>query len=184
MPTNYVKEVLPRLRLPSDATIFYEVKANIDEEVVAAMAAAGVRKIQPGIESLASSTLKLMKKGSTAFVNLRLLKACVKHKVRPQWNLLVGFPGEGADVYSKYVRDLPRLAHLCPPDGTFPVRFDRYSPYFVKAAEYQLDLRPLDYYRMTYPFDEGALSRLAYYFTDVNYGAPYIAVVVKWPARI
>ena len=184
MPTNYVKEVLPRLRLPSDATIFYEVKANIDEEVVAAMAAAGVRKIQPGIESLASSTLKLMKKGSTAFVNLRLLKACVKHKVRPQWNLLVGFPGEGAEVYSKYVRDLPRLAHLCPPDGSFPVRFDRYSPYFVKAAEYQLDLRPLDYYRMTYPFDEGALSRLAYYFTDVNYGAPYIEDVVKWLDRI
>ncbi|HZM01188.1 MAG TPA: RiPP maturation radical SAM C-methyltransferase, partial [Planctomycetota bacterium] len=184
MPTNYVKEVLPRIRLPSDAMIFYEVKANIDEEVVAAMAAAGVRKIQPGIESLATSTLKLMKKGSTAFVNLRLLKSCVRHRVRPQWNLLIGFPGEGADVYSKYVRDLDRLSHLCPPDGSFPVRFDRYSPYFVKAQEYGLDLRPLDYYRMTYPFDEASLSRLAYYFTDINYGAPYIEAVVQWLGRI
>jgi len=184
MPTNYVKEVLPHLRLPPDATIFYEVKANIDEEVVAAMAAAGVRKIQPGIESLATSTLKLMKKGSTAFVNLRLLKACVKHRVRPQWNLLIGFPGEGPDVYSKYVRDLDRLAHLCPPDGSYPVRFDRYSPYFVKAKEYELDLRPLDYYRMTYPFDDASLSRLAYYFTDINYGAPYIEAVVQWLGRI
>jgi magnesium-protoporphyrin IX monomethyl ester (oxidative) cyclase len=184
MPTNYVKEVLPRIRLPADAMIFYEVKANIDEEVVAAMAAAGVRKIQPGIESLATSTLKLMKKGSTAFVNLRLLKSCVRHRVRPQWNLLIGFPGEGADVYSKYVRDLDRLAHLCPPDGTYPVRFDRYSPYFVKAKEYELDLQTLDYYRLTYPFDEAALSRLAYYFTDVNYGAPYIEAVVAWLGRI
>jgi magnesium-protoporphyrin IX monomethyl ester (oxidative) cyclase len=143
-----------------------------------------VRKIQPGIESLASSTLKLMGKGSTVFVNLRLLKSCVRHRVRPQWNLLVGFPGEGRDVYEKYVRDLSRLTHLCPPDGTFPVRFDRYSPYFVRAEQYGLDLRHLDYYRLTYPFDEAALSRLAYYFTDVNYGAPYIQEMLRYLGRI
>jgi ribosomal peptide maturation radical SAM protein 1 len=184
MPTNYLEEVLPRLRLPQDSLIFYEVKANLDEQAVQALAAAGVRKIQPGIESLASSTLRLMKKGSTAFVNLRLLKSCVKHRVRPQWNLLVGFPGEGGDVYEKYVRDLRRLTHLCPPDGSFPVRFDRYSPYFMRAAEYGLELRHLDYYGLTYPFDDAALSRLAYYFTDTNYGAPYVQVMLEWLGRI
>ena len=184
MPTNYVKEVIPRIRLPEGATMFWEVKANIGEDVVQSLAAAGVRKIQPGIESMASSTLRLMKKGSTSFVNLRLLKSCVKHKVRPQWNLLIGFPGEGEDVYGKYVADLDRLAHLYPPDGTFPVRFDRYSPYFVKAEEYGLQLRPLDYYRLTYPFDEASLGRMAYYFPDLNYRAPYVQDMLKWLGRI
>ena len=184
MPTNYVKEVLPRIRLPADSMIFYEVKANIGDDVVASLAAAGVRKIQPGIESLASSTLKLMKKGSTSFVNLRLLKSCVKHQVRPQWNLLMGFPGEGVDVYEKYVADLSRLAHLYPPDGAFPVRFDRYSPYFVKAQEYGLALAPLDYYQLTYPFGDESLSRMAYYFTDTNLQAPYIQDMLNWLGRI
>ena len=184
MPTNYLKEVLPRIRLPQDSLIFYEVKANLGDEDVQALAAAGVRKIQPGIESLASSTLRLMKKGSTAFVNLRLLKSCVRHRVRPQWNLLVGFPGEGGDVYEKYVRDLWRLTHLYPPDGSFPVRFDRYSPYFTRAAEYGLQLRHLDYYGLTYPFDDEALARMAYYFTDLNYRAPYVQVMLEWLGRI
>lgn len=184
IPTNYFKDVLPRIRAPKDATIFYEVKANLGEEEVRALAEAGVRKIQPGIESLATSTLKLMKKGSSSFVNLRLLKLCVKHRVKPQWNLLVGFPGEGEDVYEMYVRDLGRLTHLWPPDGAYPVRFDRYSPYFTKAEEYGLKLRPLDYYRLTYPFPEESLARMAYFFTDTNFSAPYIQAMLKWLGRI
>jgi len=184
MPTNYLKEVIGKIKAPPDATIFYEVKANLAEEDVRALAAAGVKKIQPGIESLASSTLKLMKKGSTSFVNLRLLKACAKFGVVPQWNLLIGFPGEGADVYEKYVRDLARLSHLYPPDGAFPVRYDRFSPYFTQADEYGLKLRTLDYYRLTYPYPEEAVARMAYFFTDTNIGAPYIQTMLQYLGRI
>jgi len=64
------------------------------------------------------------------------------------------------------------------------VRFDRYSPYFMRAAEYGLQLRHLDYYGLTYPFDDDALSRLAYYFTDMNYRAPYVQVMLQWLGRI
>ena len=111
----------------------------------------GFKIIQPGIESLATSTLKLMKKGTTAFRNVCLLKFCAIYDIEPSWNLLIGFPGEGEDVYRKYLDDLPLLVHLPPPTDVYPVRFDRYSPYFMKSNEYGLDLRPLDYYSLIYP---------------------------------
>ena len=38
------------------------------------MATAGVRAIQPGIESLSTRILKLMRKGATRLINVRLLK--------------------------------------------------------------------------------------------------------------
>jgi len=87
-------------------------------------------------------------------------------------------------VYEKYVSDLPKLMHLPPPGGVFPVRFDRYSPYFTRAAEYGLDLAPYDYYSLIYPFDRASLGRLAYYFIDQNFSAPYIAITARWLARL
>lgn len=184
MPKSYVKEVFPYLKTPAGARIFYEVKADLKEEDLQVMSQAGVNLIQPGIEALATSTLKLMKKGTTTFHNLILLKNCIMYDVHPAWNLLVGFPGEGEDVYQKYVADLPLLTHLFPPSGAFPVRFDRFSPYHVKAQEYGLNLDPVDFYNLTYPFDGEALSNLAYYFIDRNFRADYFTTMLKWLGKI
>ena len=121
-----------------------------------------------------------MKKGTSVFQNLRLLKNCATYDVHPAWNLLIGFPGEREEVYKKYLRDIPLLTHLPPPSGVYPVRFDRYSPYFTKAQEYGLDLSPVDYYGLIYPFSTESLMNLAYYFTDRNFGADYIKGATKW----
>jgi ribosomal peptide maturation radical SAM protein 1 len=180
LPKSYIKDLFPHLNTPSGVKIFYEVKADLSAEDLEVMSKAGVRRIQPGIESLSSSTLKLMAKGTNAFINLLLLKRCIEYDIQPGWNLLVGFPGETDDTYKKYINDLPLLAHLPPPSGASPVRFDRFSPYFTKAKQYELDLRPLDYYRLTYPFGEGALTNLAYYFSDANIGAKYFVTMAQW----
>jgi ribosomal peptide maturation radical SAM protein 1 len=180
MPRSYPEEVFPFIRPPSHVTIFYEVKADVSEEELATLARARVKNIQPGIESLATSTLKLMKKGTTVFQNLMLLKNCVVHDIFPRWNLLIGFPGEGEEVYKKYVEDIPLLTHLWPPSGAFPVRFDRYSPYFVRAKQYGLDLHPYDFYELVYPFAEDVLAHMAYYFQDHNLNTDYFQVMVKW----
>ncbi|MFD2350415.1 RiPP maturation radical SAM C-methyltransferase [Nonomuraea ferruginea] len=140
MPLEYLTEVLPRLRPPSGASIFYEVKVGLDQQDMSEMARAGVDRIQPGIEALSTGTLKLMKKGSSAFQNIQLLKNCVRYGIAPAWNLLIGFPGEPESTFAKYLGDLPSLAHLPPPEGVFPVRFDRYSPYFNQAR--RLRARP------------------------------------------
>ena len=184
LPKSYLQEVLPYLKTPENVALFYEVKADLSESDVATLAKARVKIIQPGIESLATSTLKLMKKGTSAFRNLALLKFCAKYGIEPAWNLLIGFPGEGADVYRKYIDDLPLLTHLFPPSGVFPVRFDRYSPYFMKSKEYGLDLHPLDYYSLIYPFPGEQLDNLAYYFADVNIGAEYAQTVSQWIGKI
>ena len=184
LPKNYLQEVLPFVKTPEGMTIFYEVKADLSESDVQVLAKARVKFIQPGIESLATSTLKLMKKGTTAFRNLALMKDCAVYGIEPAWNLLIGFPGEGEDVFRKYIDDLPLLVHLPPPSGVYPVRFDRYSPYFMKSKEYGLDLHPLDYYSLIYPFPEEALDNLAYYFADTNTDAPYAQTVSKWIGKI
>jgi len=184
LPKSYVADVLPRLRTPANATVFYEVKANLTPDEVEALARAGVRRVQPGIESLATSTLRLMRKGTTAFTNLRFLASCAEHGVEPAWNLLVGFPGEAEEVYEKYERDLPLLRHLPPPMGVFPVRFDRYSPYFAEVESFGLDLRPYDFYGLVYPWPDEVLADLAYYFMDHAFEADYQAAMIRWIDRL
>jgi len=83
-------------------------------------------------------------------------------------------------VYQKYQRDLPLLTHLPPPSGVFPVRFDRYSPYFMRAREYGLDLKASDWYAYVYPFGAEVLEQLAYYFSDQHFDASYIQAMVQY----
>lgn len=184
MPRDYPMTVFPQLNPPEHVVIFYEVKADLTDAALAAMARARVVLVQPGIESLATSTLQLMKKGTTAFQNIMFLKRCLLHGIAPMWNLLVGFPRERDTVYQKYAQDIPKLVHLAPPTGVFPVRFDRYSPYFMRAKEYGLDLKPSDYYRMIYPFESDSLANLAYYFSDANALADYRVGLLRWYGKL
>jgi ribosomal peptide maturation radical SAM protein 1 len=184
LPKNYFQDVLPFLKTPSDMDIFYEVKADLSELDVALLARARVTHIQPGIEAMATSTLKLMKKGTTVFQNLKLLKLCALYGVSPAWNLLLGFPGETEDVYRAYVEKIPLLVHLPAPTGAYPVRFDRFSPYYNQAASYKLELQPLDFYSLVYPLDEKDLMQMAYYFSDRNVEAGYFLAVAKWIGKV
>ncbi len=184
LPREYLTEVLPHLRPPEHVSLFYEIKADLKEREVAVLAQARVTRIQPGIEALASSTLKLMRKGTTSFQNLRFLKHCLRYGIDPVWNLLVGFPNEPEEVYEKYCRDLPLLVHLPPPSGAFPVRFDRFSPYHAMAREHGLPLRPCDFYGMIYPFARADLDELAYFFVDERPDAPYAMSTARWLGRL
>jgi hypothetical protein len=148
------------------------------------LAKSQVTRIQPGIEALNTSTLKLMRKGTSVFQNLQFLINAVRYDIEPAWNLLIGFPGEEIAVYEKYAADLPLLTHLFPPAGVFPVRFDRFSPYFDEQKEYGLDLHPVDWYGMAYPFPARAIDNLAYYFSDHNYGAVYAANAARMVGRL
>ncbi|MFI9723615.1 RiPP maturation radical SAM C-methyltransferase [Streptomyces sp. NPDC052396] len=179
MPKSFPKEVFAELRPPAGASLFYEIKLPIAEQDLRTMAAAGVSRVQPGVEALSTTTLSLMRKGTTAFLNLQFLRNCLRHALTPEWNLLMGFPGEPAEVYEKYADDLPLLAHLPPPTGAHLVRFDRFSPYHTQPEEYGLDLRPLPFYGMLYPFDEPALERVAYFFADHN-RSPAALNAVRW----
>jgi ribosomal peptide maturation radical SAM protein 1 len=180
MPRNYLRDVFPQLKPPEGASLFYEVKVPLADRDFQQMTQAGVRVVQPGIEALATSTLKLMGKGTTSFLNLQFLQKCLKYDVFPLWNLLLGFPGEDPGVYLKYVADIPKLVHLPPPEGTFLVRFDRYSPYYTRSSDYGLDLAPLDFYRLVYPpVPTHQLPDLAYFFADENLGSYQVHAIER-----
>lgn len=184
MPGNFVNEVLAHVDVPKNVDIFYEVRANLEGSTLQQMAAKGIKRVQPGIEVLSTTTLKLMKKGTTAFGNLIFLQNCVRFQVDPQWNLLVGFPGELETVYQKYVQDIPLLSHLPPPSGCYPVRFDRYSPYFKQPEAFNLDLKPYDFYRDIYPFSDLSLAKLAYFFQDHNLQAAYSRQMLRYIGQL
>ncbi|MDA0136619.1 RiPP maturation radical SAM C-methyltransferase [Solirubrobacter deserti] len=163
---EYFKTLLPRLALEHPGlSLFYEVKANLSNEQLALLAAAGVRRIQPGIESLNDHVLKLMRKGTTALQNVQLLKWCREHGIRAEWNVLYGFPGETAADYAAMLELMERIRFLDPPSAYGPVRLDRFAPYHDDPAAFDLqNVRPLVPYRFLYPFPDEALMRIAYYF--------------------
>ena len=63
---HYFKAFLPEIRAQQlELDLFYEVKANLKKKQVRLLYEAGVRRIQPGIESFSDEVLALMDKGVT-----------------------------------------------------------------------------------------------------------------------
>ncbi|MEO8076248.1 MAG: RiPP maturation radical SAM C-methyltransferase [Acidobacteriota bacterium] len=161
--TDFLPELAAR-RLGVE--LFFEVKANLKKAQVRLLRDAGVRVIQPGIESFSSDVLERMRKGVKGLQNIQLLKWCKEFRVRPQWNLLWGFPGEPPEEYLRMTGLLPLLTHLPPPQGASAIRIDRFSPNFDHAEALGfVDVRPFAAYRHLYPFTPDVVANLAYYFT-------------------
>jgi len=168
LPPGYTSDVFPQLTPPPGMNLFYELRPDVTKTEIQVLVDAGVRAFQPGIESLSTSSLRLMNKGITAFQNIIFLKNCSAHPVRVDWNLLVFSPGEDEAIYEKTLRDIPLVTHLAPPSGAYPVGFVRFSQYAQTPGAYGLDLTPKDFYGLTYPFDRQAITNLAYHFDDAN----------------
>lgn len=175
MDLRALKDLLPALaRRGAPYTLFYEVKANLTKAQVQLLAAAGVSRIQPGIESMNDHILRLMKKGTTALRNIQLLKWCKTYGIGVDWNILYGFPGETAEDYQEMVQLLSAIRFLGAPGACAPIRLDRFSPYFNDPHRYGLTrVRPNGVYRHLYPFSQEALNRIAYFFEyDYQDGRP------------
>jgi ribosomal peptide maturation radical SAM protein 1 len=186
----YFSTLLPMLEDEGlDLNLFYEVKANLTHEQVRQLAAAGVHHVQPGLESFSDHVLELMRKGTTALQNIQLLKWCRELGVKPEWNLLYGFPGEEPEDYQRMLPLFDAIEHLDPPGACGPVRLDRFSPYHSDPAGLGMtSVRALAPYRYLYPFDDDVLLRIAYYFDfdyadgrePLDYVRPVLERVRRW----
>jgi ribosomal peptide maturation radical SAM protein 1 len=164
---KHLRSVLPELaRLGAPYNVFYETKSNLRQDHVKLLADAGVRWIQPGIESLHDKVLKLMNKGSTALLNVQLLRNAREFGVRISWNFLSGFPGEESAWSQEMAEWLPKIVHLQPPSGNARVRYDRFSPYHMEPDHYGISLKPFPAYALVYPLPHQELLELAYFFDD------------------
>jgi len=166
---SFFRTLLPRLAA-ADApyALFYETKSNLKREEVEFLARAGVRWIQPGIESLDDRVLARIGKGNSALLNLQLLKWAGELGIHVSWNLLSGVPGACDGWYAEMADLLPAVFHLQPPSGVVRIRYDRFSPYHMRPADFGLALAPSRAYRYVYPLPEASLRRLAYSFEDAS----------------
>jgi ribosomal peptide maturation radical SAM protein 1 len=165
LATEYFTTLLPKLAmLPDKITAYCELKSNLRPAHFVALRDAGLLKIQPGIESMESGILRLMRKGVTAIQNVQTLKLGAEHDLFVEWNLLTGFPGETTEQYERMSALLPSLTHLQPPSQIGRVRADRFSPYHSTPERFGAAIRPYDAYRFVYPFDDATIASLAYHF--------------------
>lgn len=170
---RYFKDFLPELATRAlGVDLLYETKSNLSKDQLRTLRAAGISRIQPGIESLNDVVLRLMRKGVSALQNVQLLKWCRELGIEPYWNVLWGFPGEPPAEYTRMADLVPLLTHLTAPRTFGALRLDRFSPNFFDAERMGFsDVVPLAPYRHIYPLPEAAVANLAYYF-DFRYREP------------
>jgi ribosomal peptide maturation radical SAM protein 1 len=190
---KYFKDLLPALqRRQMKLALFYETKANLTKAQLLSMKEAEIVVIQPGIESLSSEVLRLMRKGTTALQNIQLLKWCREIGIVPHWNLLYGFPGERPSEYQEMAQMMDALHHLQPPHGISRIRLDRFSPNFFDAAKLGLiNVRPDRTYSHIYDLPQSDISEMAYFFAydyadgrdPETYTGAARDAVIRWQAN-
>lgn len=191
MSLEHLKHVVPELaRLTSGPKIFYELKTNMSEAQVESLALARIQG-QPGIESLSTHLLALLKKGETCLTNLAFLKWCAEQGIAVEWNLLYGIPEERIEDYDAQIALIQWIPHFPPAGRVNPIHLARYSPYFEHSEEYGWrDARPLPEYFGMHPHlpRERVFDIANYYVAD----APFVAgdyverlsqALVSWDER-
>jgi ribosomal peptide maturation radical SAM protein 1 len=166
---SYLRTLFPALvETEADYELFYEVKANLTRNQLRLMAQAGVHRIQPGLESLSSHVLRLMRKGVRAAQNVNVLRWARYYGIDVAWNIIWGFPGETEPDYAQQASLIPRLTHLQPPSSTGRIWLERFSPLY--AAMPPGAATPERSYQYVYP-KAIDLQRVAYFFEDDLDGA-------------
>ena len=162
---GYITRALPIIAEKGyDLRMFCEIKSNMRREQLEAIFKSGMTEVQPGIESLSANVLKIMDKGVTGCLNVRLLRDAESIGVQISWNYLFGFPGEEESDYKSIIEQFPALQHLPPPAGANRIAIERYSPYFDKPELGFSDIKPAKMYSIIYDLPESELSDLAYVF--------------------
>ena len=153
MPYNYYKTLLPKVAsLFQDIQIFYELKSNTTFEQLVLLKKAGVKRVQPGIESLSSSLLKRMNKGVFARQNISLLRNAKSLGISCYWNFLYSFPDDTEDDYKEICSLLPLMVHLEPPLHYSALVLTRFSPYFNYPNKFGIkNITPQSKYKCCFP---------------------------------
>jgi ribosomal peptide maturation radical SAM protein 1 len=170
---DYFRDALPELaNRQLGATIQYETRAALTKPQLRMLHDAGVTLVQPGIESLSTPVLRIMRKFTTSLINVQFLKWSREFGLEVMWNLLGGFPGEPAEAYHEMEKLIPLITHLPPPSRFRLVELNRWAPMFEQAEALGVTgLKPAPFYPYVYPFPPEAIAHLAAYF-EYEYVVP------------
>ena len=166
MAPEYAEQLFGQLAdVKSDIRLHYEIRPHFKREQLGRMRSGGLISVQPGIESLSTHVLKLMKKHSTGMRNLELMKWCTYYDINNLYNILVGFAGETPDDYRLQCDVIRHIPHLQPPYAIAKARADRGSPMFTEPDKHGVGtLQPSECYRFMFPPGQFDLERISYYF--------------------
>lgn len=173
LPNSYYGTLIPALS-KRDYSLACEIKANVQEANLRALADAGFVDVQPGIESFSSEILRLMDKGVRAARCVYLMRVGRALGIKVFYNVLHSFPGEGIEPYRRMLRMVPRLRHLDSPMSKIPVQVTRGAPLQVVPERWGLPVsNPEPRYDILLSEDRIASSGFsaadyAYYFTRVH----------------
>jgi ribosomal peptide maturation radical SAM protein 1 len=120
-----VDNVLPRestgdilrgvARLKRDMSLFAEIRATTPLDELELMRAAGMRKLQVGIEALSTRLLRKLRKGTTAIQNLEIMKHCETLGIANLSNLILHFPLSDAQDVEETLRVMEFAGGFRPP---------------------------------------------------------------------
>jgi ribosomal peptide maturation radical SAM protein 1 len=162
---RYLTTLLPEIaERQLGLTMHYEIKSNISYRELEVLQRAGVVHVQPGIESLSSRLLQVMRKGVDAIQNVRMLRDCGDLGLDVAWNYLFGFIGETPDDYEPIIEQMDRLWHLQPPAGCERLVLERFSPNFDNPDLGYIFRRPAPAYDYLYEVPYRLLRDIAYAF--------------------
>jgi ribosomal peptide maturation radical SAM protein 1 len=172
LPRDYLHTLLPEIAARNhDWIFFWEVKANMRREELEVLAAAGVRWVQPGIESLDADILRLMRKGVSPLQNIQLLKWSEELGIFCGWNMIHGLPGETRQSHQNMIEMIPKLHHLRPPSGSGKFQLHRFSPYFEHPEEFQIQWTGAHpSFKDAFPIPTSDLDELVYLHNFVALG--------------
>jgi hypothetical protein len=177
LPHGYFRTLLPILAEEEPRfQLACEMKANTNEENFGALARAGFRDVQPGIESFSTPVLRLMNKGVSAGQNVHTLLLGRRFGVHINYNLIYGFPAETEACYEEMICLLPRLFHLDPPITNIAVMITRFAPLQTDPKRFST---PLASYEPSYEiiFSEDFLNRTG--FQLARYGPSKTALFCR-----
>jgi ribosomal peptide maturation radical SAM protein 1 len=165
MAPEYVEKLFGRLAAAnSDLCIHYEIRPNFSRSQLGRLRRSGLFSVQPGIESLSTNILKIMRKHSTGMRNVELIKWCTYYGINALYNILCRFPGEIEEDYRVQSEIASKITHLQPPYAIVKARADRGSPMYTEPETQSISgLVPARCYQYIFPktFD---LRRISYYF--------------------
>ncbi len=150
----------------SPLQLFHDIRPTTSKEQLRQMKQAGTNGVLIGIETLSTSILQLMRKGSDKLTNIQVLKWCRMLGIAVAWNFLYGIPFEEPNEYRKMSDLIPSLTHLTPPGILIPILLLRFSPYYNEPERFGFNhIRPAAPYKHIFPtVPESALWNLANQF--------------------
>jgi ribosomal peptide maturation radical SAM protein 1 len=165
MAPEYVEKLFGKLAAAnSDICIHYEIRPNFSRKQLGRLRRSGLFSVQPGIESLSTNILKIMRKHSTGMRNVELIKWCTYYGINSLYNILCRFPGETEEDYRTQSEVAARIVHFQPPYAIVKARADRGSPMYTEPGSQSISgLVPAKCYQYIFP-ESFNLRRISYYF--------------------